>query len=201
MLSWNENAAVCFLSVLRDPSIVMYLMSILKPMRRDFVEGEARDWHKSLRISQKERWERVAKLSKERKFSQMNSSVPITCTLPFDGGMWRNSKKLLKMVRYFRKGFIRKITDAYYDDQGYQVLKTGEEQISRKIKIVNLVNDEGQDGMRFRYYHSIGEIEDALDTLITYETYPEPAWEWEKFPYITPDQSGRLNDAFIVIEN
>ena len=71
MLSWNENAAICFLSVLRDPSIVMYLMSILKPMRRDFVEEEARDWHKSLRISQKERWERVAKLSKERKFSQM----------------------------------------------------------------------------------------------------------------------------------
>ena len=109
MFTWNETVAISLISFLRDPELVIYFMSILKPMRRDFVEEEARVWHQSLRITQKERWERVAKLSRQRKFSYMNASVPVTCTLPFDGGMWRNSKELLKMIRYFRKGFNRGI--------------------------------------------------------------------------------------------
>ena len=107
MFTWEETVAISLISILGDPELVIYFLSILKPLRREYLEEEAREWHKSLRVSQEDRWKRIADLSKRRKFSQMNASVPITCTLPFDGGMWRNSRELLRMIRYFRPGFIR----------------------------------------------------------------------------------------------
>jgi hypothetical protein len=202
MFSWNENVAISLISVIRDPELVLYFMSILKPMRRDFVEDEAREWHKSLRITQQERWERVAKLSRQRKFSHMNASVPITCTLPFDGGMWRNSKELLKMIRYFRKGFIREIVEVS-ENMGYERIKSVEEKLSKKIKIVNLVNNHDAKGSHFRLYYTLGEIEEALDTLIEYENYPKPDWSWEEFPYIAEDHDSAVSDGptYIAIIN
>jgi hypothetical protein len=187
MFTWNETVAISLISILRDPGLILHFMSILKPMRRDFIEGEAREWHQSLRITQQERWERVAKLSRQRKFSHMNASVPITCTLPFDGGMWRNSKELLKMIRYFRKGFIREIVEININ-MGYERIRSTEEKLKNKIKIVNLVNNHEAEGSHFRLYYSLGDIEEALDTLIEYENYPEPDWAWEEFPYIAEDR-------------
>jgi hypothetical protein len=202
MFTWNETVAISLISILKDPELVIYFMSILKPMRRDFVEEEAREWHQSLRITQKERWERVAKLSRQRKFAQMNASVPITCTLPFDGGMWRNSKELLKMIRYFRKGFIREIVEINRN-MGYERITSVEEKLKKKIKIVNLVNNRDSEGSHFRLYYTLGEIEEALDTLIDYENYPEPDWVWEEFPYITEDRDHARPDGptFITIIN
>ena len=202
MFTWNETVAISLISFLRDPGLVIYFMSILKPMRRDFIEEEAREWHQSLRITQKERWERVAKLSRQRKFAQMNASVPITCTLPFDGGMWRNSKELLKMIRYFRKGFIREITEINRN-MGYERIRSVEEKLKKKIKIVNLVNNHDAEGSHFRLHYTLGEIEEALDTLIEYENYPEPDWSWEEFPYIAEDHDLANPDGptFITIIN
>uniref|UniRef100_A0A6C0BTF9 Uncharacterized protein n=1 Tax=viral metagenome TaxID=1070528 RepID=A0A6C0BTF9_9ZZZZ len=185
MFTWNETVALGLISSLRDPDLVIYFMSILNPMRRKFVEDEAREWHQSLRISQKERWNRIAELSKRRKFSEMNASVPITCTLPFDGGMWRNSKDLLKMIRYFREGFIRKELDRN---------STEEESNSVKIKIVNLLKEESVRASMFRSVASISMVDEALGDLIlftngTYEiqnieqSNPEDI-EWEQLPYL-----------------
>lgn len=201
MFTWNETVAISLISILRDPELVIYFMSILKPMRIDFVEEEAREWHQSLRITQKERWERIAKLSRQRKFSQMNASVPITCTLPFDGGMWRNSKELLKMIRYFRKGFIREIVEI--NRNGGRTRESSEEKLKKKIKIVNLVNNHNAEGSHFRLYYSLKEIEEALDTLIEYENYPEPDWTWEEFPYIAEDRdiANPGGSGFITIIN
>ena len=184
MFTWNETVALCLISSLRDPELVIYFMSILKPMRRKFVEDEAREWHQSLRISQEERWKRIADLSKRRKFSAMNASVPITCTLPFDGGMWRNSKDLLKMIRYFREGFIRKELDR---------ISTEEESNSVKIKIVNLLKEESVRASMFRSVASISMIDEALGDLIlftngTYDSDTEQSntedIEWEQLPYL-----------------
>ena len=165
MFTWNETVAISLISVLRDPELVLYFMSILKPMRRDFVEEEARKWHRSLRITQEERWKRVAELSRRRKFSQMNASVPITCTLPFDGGMWRNSRELLKMVRYFREYFIR---SQIHSEENYNFTK--EESVSNKIKIVNLLKEESIRGNVFRSINSISMIDEALNDLISFTT-------------------------------
>lgn len=165
MFSWDETVAISLISILGDPELVIYFMSILKPMRRDYVEEEAREWHRSLRINQEERWKRVAELSRRRKFSQMNSSVPVTCTLPFDGGMWRNSRELLKMVRYFREYFIR---SQIHSEDDYNFTK--EESVSNKIKIVNLLKEDSIRGNVFRSINSISMVDEALNDLISFTT-------------------------------
>ena len=182
MFTWNETVALCLISILRDPELVIYFMSILKPMRRDFVEDEAREWHQSLRISQEERWKRIADLSKHRKFSSLNASVPITCTLPFDGGMWRNSRDLLKMIRYFREGFIRKESDER---------STEEQSNSVKIKIVNLLKEDSVRANIFRSVTSLSMVDEALNDLIlftngNYDSDNENPEDigWEQLPYI-----------------
>lgn len=198
MFTWNEIVAISLISVLKDPGLVIYFMYILKPMRRDFVEEEAREWHQSLRITQKERWERVAILSRQRKFAQMNASVPITCTLPFDGGMWRNSKKLLKMIRYFRKGFIREIVEINRN-MGYERITTIDGELKKKIKIVNLVYNHNADGVCFRLYYTLREIQEALDDFIEIENNHEPrGLSWEDLPHIVEDPD---NSSFIKIFN
>ena len=95
--SWNLNLLLCLLTMF-PKDIAEYMVHIAKGVHENHVIDETRDWHQSLRINQQERWKRVADLSRRRKFSQMNASVPVTCTLPFDGGMWRNSTNLLKML-------------------------------------------------------------------------------------------------------
>jgi hypothetical protein len=195
MFTWNEIVAVSLLPILRDPELVIYFMSILKPLRRDLVEEEARVWHQSLRTTQEERWKRVSELSMKRKFSHMNASVPISCTLPFDGGMWRNSKDLLKMIRYFHLGFIR--SDRRVNGE------TRDDTISNKIEIVNLMNDKSTEGVQFRSEYSISEIETALNDMITYKTDPElPDLEWEELPYITVECCNTSSiDLFLRIMN
>tara|TARA_B100001094_G_C18027867_1_gene718537 strand:- start:118 stop:897 length:780 start_codon:yes stop_codon:yes gene_type:complete len=108
MISWNGLVSIGLIKFLKDPELVIHFLKFLKPLRRDVIEEEAREWHISLRTNQQERWKRIAELSQKRKYHAMNASVPITCTLPFDGGMWRRSRTLLKSIRYFRKGFIKR---------------------------------------------------------------------------------------------
>jgi len=174
MFTWNERVALYLISFLRDPELVIYFMSILKPMRRDFIEDEARMWHKSLRTTQEERWKRISDLSKRRKFSSMNASVPITCTLPFDGGMWRNSRDLLKMIRYFREGFIRQELDGR---------STDEQLNSVKIKIVNLLKEDSVRANIFRSVTSLSMVDEALEDLILF-TEREVEETWEQLPYL-----------------
>ena len=179
MFTWNENVAFCIIPFIGDPGLVIYFMSILKPMRRDYVEKEAREWHKSLRITQKERWLRVAELRNKKRFSEMDGSVPITCTLPFDGGMWRNSRDLLKMIHYFREEFIRREGIDYLND----------DLVSNKIKIVNLLYEESMRANIFRRI-SIFDIDEALNDLITFKDPTDTSREYRDLdesmmPYIT----------------
>ena len=179
MFTWNENVAFCIIPFLGDPGLVIYFMRILKPMRRDYVEKEAREWHKSLRITQEERWLRVAELRNKKRFSEMDGSVPITCTLPFDGGMWRNSRDLLKMIHYFREEFIRREDIDYLDD----------DLVSNKIKIVNLLYEESMRANIFRRI-SILDIDEALNDLITFKDPTDTNGEYSDLdesmmPYIT----------------
>lgn len=187
MFTWNETVAISLISILRDPELVIYFMKILKPKRQNFVEEEARVWHQSLRITQEERWKRVAELSMKRKFSQMNSSVPITCTLPFDGGMWRNSKNLLKMIRYFRPGFIR-VTASNLD-----------ETIKRKVKAVNLLVGESLESNVFRSEYSRCDADEALGDLIHLEDDPEIYYD--DLPYISLSRNLTMNMSLMVITN
>ena len=196
MFNWNETVAISLISVLGDPGLVIYFMSILKPMRRDFALEEAREWHQSLRITQEERWTRIANLSKQRKFSQMNASVPITCTLPFDGGMWRNTRLLLRNIRYFRRNFIRK-----HIPDGIHFIKSLDEKLSKKIYIVNLINRVPGCGRWRGDSHKV--IDEALNDMISFDDYDfeEGSVAWENdLPYIILREGDTYN-PYISVEN
>lgn len=196
MFNWNETVAISLISVLGDPGLVIYFMSILKPMRRDFALEEAREWHQSLRITQEERWTRIANLSKQRKFSQMNASVPITCTLPFDGGMWRNTRLLLRNIRYFRRNFIRK-----HIPDGIHFIKSLDEKLSKKIYIVNLINRVPGCGRWHGDSHKV--IDEALNDMISFDDYDfeEGSVAWENdLPYIILFE-GESYNPYISVEN
>jgi len=77
--------------------------------------------------------------------------------------MWRRSKKIQRMIRYFREGFMHTssnrgvLHDA--EDGSY-----GRQCISDKVKTINLIYAEKSGGMSaiFRACWSITEIEEAL---------------------------------------
>jgi hypothetical protein len=165
MFTWNELVAMGLINTFKDPELVIYFMSILKPMRRDYIEEEAREWHQSLRITQEERWKRIADLSKRRKFHQMNASVPITCKLPFDGGMWRNSCLLLKSIHYFREGFLKCRREFSENLEDYKK----EMSYCQKIHTVNLILGDTTISQNFRYQWSREDIREALEDFILFE--------------------------------
>jgi hypothetical protein len=177
MITWIELVSLGLIDILRDPQLVIYFVDILKPIRRNFVEEEAREFHESLRISKEDRWKSVAELSRERKFSLINSSVPITCKLPFDGGMWKNSCSLLKSIHYFRNGFLKipgscrtERLDGYEEDMSYK----------QKINTVNLMLGSTITSQDFRDQWGIQAIREALADFILFEE-EEPFIIVEKF--------------------
>ena len=186
MFTWNENVALSLIHVLRDPGLIIYFMSLLKPMRREFVEEEAREWHESLRVSKEDRWKSVSDLSKARKFSRMNPSVPITCKLPFDGGMWRNSCLLLKSIHYFRKGFLKfpggaltQRLDGYEEEMSYK----------QKINTVTLMLGDTITSQDFRNQWNLSDIREALEDFVIFEDTDhaysgDPDLEAEEKPFI-----------------
>ncbi len=140
---WRRDIAIILLPILKDPGLISYFIDILKSLKQDYEEEKAMVFHTSLRISKEERWSRTAELSKQRKFHDMNASVPVTCTLPFDGGMWRLSKQLVKNIRYFKPNFIiwgQRVGDVATTgfDHGPYTSAT----LKDKIKVVNLIQGE-----------------------------------------------------------
>jgi hypothetical protein len=162
-MTWSEEVALIFLQLLRDPELIRYLLDIAKPIHLNFISEEARDFHVSLRMTREKRWGLTRDLCKMRKFNLMNSKVPITCTLPFDDGMWSRSCKILKALRYFRHGFIRGryIADDVQEDRDLE--------LPLKIKVVNLINDSSPKGSEFRMYFIERDISEAVCDLEIYE--------------------------------
>ncbi|MAD57812.1 MAG: hypothetical protein CMK44_04465 [Porticoccus sp.] len=184
MFTWIELVSLGLIDILKDPELVIYFVKILKPIRRDFVEEEAREWHESLRISKEDRWKSVAELSRARKFSLMNSSVPITCKLPFDGGMWRNSCLLLKSIHYFRNGFLK-----FPGSCRTERLDGEEEEMSYKQKIntVTLMLGDTLTSQNFRDGLDIQQIREALADFILFDDDDPPVGTYlenEEKPFI-----------------
>jgi len=171
MFTWNELSALGLIRILKDPELVIYFMKTLKPLRRELVEKESREWHQSLRINQEDRWKSIAELSQKRKYHGMNASVPITCTLPFDGGMWRNSRLLLRSIRYFRRSFIK--CPGCLDGQDELAepfpVPPDEMEIPQKIKTVNLMLGDTKKSKDFRGGWGVLDIQEALEDFILFE--------------------------------
>lgn len=193
MFTWNELVAIGIIDTLKDTELVIYFMEILKPIRRNLVEDEAREWHTSLRITQEDRWKIMDELSLKRKYQEMNASVPISCTLPFDGGMWRDSRLLIKSIRYFRRGFIK--CPSWLDKmEEFALLRyyhgpapPDEMENSEKIKTVNLMLGDTERSKLFRGGWGIIDIQEALEDFILFEEDSEEESsddEEEDKPYV-----------------
>ena len=164
-MSWLEEVAFILLNFLHDPELIIYLLTIAKPIHFKYLADEARLFHESLRVTRLDRWSKTKELSKMRKFNQMNHLVPVTTTLPFDNGMWKNSCELLKSIRYMRYGFLRRKYPV--GDQAEDI----DLEIPLKVKCINLLFDNDWKGQNFRGYFGLKEIRESLDDL---EIYQEP---------------------------
>ena len=164
---WLIDVALSFIPLLQDPELIMYLMEEVKHQKRQHEETLSRDFHQSLRVSAEERYKRISDLSMRRKFHKVNSSVPVSCTLPFDGGMWRNSQILLRMIKYFRSGLIR---ERLSDGDGF--VQTGEANILFKASTVNMIY--GEDSFeRHEFLDGWGQ-HDLEDVVREFEGCPPP---------------------------
>lgn len=163
-MTWSEDVSLIFLQFLYDPELIRYLLLIAKPIHNNYVFEEARLFHESLRMTREKRWAQTKELSKQRKFHEMNSRVPITCTLPFTNIEWRLSCELIKSIHYVRKGFLRRkflIRDNYADDVDLE--------IPLKVKCINLIFNDDQKGDDFRGLLSKSEIRECLDDFEIYQ--------------------------------
>jgi hypothetical protein len=195
---FKSDVALIFISFLGDPGLVKYLIDILEPLQRDYEEQEARDFHQSMRTTKEERWNRVRELSKQRKFHLMNSSVPITCTLPFDGGMWRRSKQILKMVRFFRDGFMKIETLPEWNDELPGWME--EQGLKSRVDSVNLIYGDGGDSLTYRSGWCINSIEEALSDFELFEIPDDEQEEdYDEKPFILTYQ--RNEKKFLTIIN
>ena len=163
-MSWSGEVALTLVHFIGDPEVIRYIVTISKPIHYKFLIDEARLFHESLRMTIQKRWALTKELSKQRKIHQMNSQVPVTCTLPFDNGMYKLSRELIHSIKYFRPGFIRRkfqIQEDYCDDV--------DAELSIRIKTVNLIFDKGMEGIGFRGSYFKKDIYECLSDLEMYE--------------------------------
>ena len=184
MFTWNENVALCLLEKLGSTDLVLYMMGVVKEGRRDFVEDEAREWHSSLRINQEERWKRIKDLSMKRKFHRMNMSVPISCTVPFDGGMWRNSRDMLEMIRYFRDNFIRRRIQIQVDGYLPGTWIDRDANIRDKVRLVNRAFDKDAIVNGYFGQWSSTDMKETLNDYFHFTEDPKPDIPYNELPYL-----------------
>ena len=181
-MSWSEEVALTLTHFISDTELIRYIVTMSKPIHYKYLIDESRLFHESLRMTMQKRWALTKELSKQRKFHEMNTQVPVTCTLPFDNGMYEQSRKLIHSIKHFRPGFIRRkfqIYENYCDDVDVE--------LPIKIKTVNLIFDEGREGISFMGGSYCKKyIYECLSDLELYENiheYPE-SFEYFELPYI-----------------
>ena len=180
-MSWSEEVSLILLNFLHDPEIICYLLTIAKPIHFKHLFEEAKIFHESLRVTRLDRWKKTKELCKQRKFNEMNNLVPVTTTLPFDNGMWKNSCELLKSIRFMREGFLRR----KYGVNGHA--EDVDLEIPLKIKSVNLISEDSIDGSEFRGYFGFGSIREALDDFEMYQDIDNEIGEetpYNELPYL-----------------
>lgn len=186
-MSWSEEVAFILLNFIHDPEIIRYLLTIAKSIHFKYLFEEAKIFHDSLRLSRLDRWNKTKELSRLRKFNKMNSLVPITCTLPIDNGMWKNSCELLKSIRFMRKGFLRR---------KYPIGDHAEDielELPLKIKCINLISEDSITGSEFRGPFGSNNaslypaIREALDDFEIYQDIDNEIGEvtpYNELPYL-----------------
>jgi hypothetical protein len=167
--TWSQRVALDLCCLWGDPSLVIWFMSFYK----NYLLEDSRKFHQSLRVTSDKRWRISRALCEQKRFSEMNSSVPIAFPLPFDGDRWRKYTKLINSIRYFRENFIQTVINYY------GVFSTPS--IRDVTKIVNLILDDKYCGTVFRNDYSTCDIRCALEDYILF-TSDEDVYKYEPLP-------------------
>lgn len=182
-MTWTKEVSLILIKFLHDPELIIYLLSIAKPINNRYIFEEAKLFHESLRMTREKRWARTKELSKQRKFHQMNNLVPITCTLPFNNIEWRASRELIKSIHYIRKGFLRRkylVSDNHCEDVDLE--------IPLKVKCINhIFTEEIQSFGSILNYFGFREIQEALSDLEIYQDIDDSTGEetpYNELPYL-----------------
>ena len=191
MFTWTESVALIIIEKLNDPALVIYFMRILKPLRLVNLSEEAREFHESLRLSKEDRWSKSSKLTAMAQYHLMSPCVPVTFPLPYDGKMWRNHKKVSKMLTFMRSGYIRKMNDHVSVNASVKI----------KTDLVNLLYGEDIESNVFRSMFSITDADEALKDFISIDeggsnilSIDELTPSWEEQPYLTARE--HYNDGY-----
>jgi len=168
---WLSDVALSFIPLLHDTELIMYLMEEVKHQKRQHEETLSRDFHQSLRVSAEERYKRISDLSMRRKFHRVNASVPVSCKLPFDGGMWRNSQILLRMIKYFNPGLIRQ----RLSDESENIVTHIEGSVLFKALTVNMIYGEDSfERHEFLDGWAQHDLEEVVREFEEYESFERP---------------------------
>lgn len=190
--SWLRDVALSLIPLFGDPELIIYLMKVTKQSKISYEVENAREFYLSLRTNQEERWKRLAELSRKRKFHLMNSSVPVTCTLPFDGGMWRRSKVLLQSIKYFREKLMWKPVQPY-------ATRYLELSLKEKKSSVNAIYNNESPGSIFRGGFSIREFDDVVNEFSSSFDFEEAVPALILYPAQGPPQNTFIDSNFISI--
>ena len=120
-----------------------------------------------------------------------NDKLTTPLPLPYDGKMWRNHKKLSKMMTFMRSGYIRKMEG--------QVSVTAS--VKTKTELVNLLYGEDLESNVFRSICSITDADEALKDFISIDdgdsnilSIDDLNPTWEEQPYLTARE--HYNDGY-----
>jgi hypothetical protein len=199
MFTWTEQVGLIILEKLNDPNLVIHFMGILKPMRLEYLSEDARVFHESLRLSQQDRRLsqqdrrlRTSQLKDQGKFHGRSPCVPMTFPLPFNGKMWRNYKKVSKMITFMRDGYIRTPS---LNEEALSIRAP----IKSKVELVNLLYGDNCESTVFLAMFSITDAVEALKDFILIDeddslTLGESERGWEDQPYLTASE--HYNDSY-----
>ena len=144
MFTWNELVAIGLINILKDPELVVYFMGILKPLRRDMVEEEAREWHQS-----RPGYRFGAALAYYR--------ILLRSVRYFRRGFIKCPCFTDKMEEF--------ALHRYYHGNG----PPDEMEIPQKIKIVNLMLSDTEKSKNFRGGWGITDLQEALEDFILFD--------------------------------
>jgi len=144
-------------------------------------------------------------LSMKRKFHRMNMSVPISCTLPFDGGMWRNSQDMLEMIRYFRDNFIRRRVQIQIDGYLPGTWIDKKANIRDKVRLVNNALDKNAVVNGYFGQWTSKSMTEALGDYINFTEDPKSDIPYNELPYLCEidlfkEEDGELMNNGVVLE-
>ena len=159
MFTWNEKVSLFLVLKIGLPTdlVTEMMKKHIGPIRRKFVEDEAREWHDSLRICP------------EKRCLRMRGGI---ITVPFDLNTSKISIRVMESIDLFRDDFIRWRT-IVTDERGNMRKEDVRAKINEKIHVVNTLFKTNTWVWNSTYY--------TLEIRDYYESYLE--WIEEETPW------------------